>query len=85
MAAHCDVPDKTLLYSVPYHQDLFYEERIKKIHNLHYEIYITREEVEGYHFGRLDAKKFTYAKDTEFYVCGNPQAVDQIIHDLSEK
>jgi NAD(P)H-flavin reductase len=82
MAIHCDVKEKTLFYSVPYQKDLFYEDKIKRIHDLTYEIYLTREDVKWYKFGRLDLKKLAFTKNTEFYVCGNPSIVDQIVQEL---
>lgn len=84
MAKSTTVKDKMLIFSVPYKSELFYEENIKKILNLRHEIYITREEVPGYHFGRFDLSKFNFAKETEFYLCGNPNMVKANTEKLKE-
>lgn len=76
--------DKMLIFAVPYKSELFYEENIKNIPYLKYEIYITREEVPGYHFGRFDLSKFDFAKETEFYLCGNPDMVKANVEKLKE-
>jgi hypothetical protein len=39
---------KQLFFSVSYKKDMFYEERIKKIHGLAYEINISKESIPGY-------------------------------------
>lgn len=75
MAKTTKAKDKMLIFSVPYKNDLFYEEQIKNIPDLKYEIHITREEVPSYNFGRFDLSKFDFAPETEFYICGNPEMV----------
>jgi hypothetical protein len=44
MAKYC-MTEKDLFFSVSQKQDLFYENRIKKIHGLGYKIHITQETV----------------------------------------
>jgi len=75
MAKTTPVKNKMLIFSVPYENELFYVENIKNIHDLKYEIYVTREEVPGYHFGRFDLTRYDFTKDTEFYLCGNPEMI----------
>jgi ferredoxin-NADP reductase len=88
MAKSSSAKDKTLIFSVPYKSELFYEENIKNIPDLKHEIYITREEVSpsrtspGYHFWRFDLSKFTFAPETEFYLCGNPDMVKANVEKL---
>ncbi len=84
MAKATNAVNKTLIFSVPYKSELFYEEHIKNIPNLKHEIYITREEVPGYHFGRFDLTTFTFALETEFYLCGNPEIVKVTTENLKE-
>jgi NAD(P)H-flavin reductase len=50
MAKSTTATNKTLIFSVPYKSELFYEDKIKNIPDLKHEIYITREEAPGYHF-----------------------------------
>ncbi len=45
MAKYCNT-DKQLFFSVSYHKDLFYEEKIKKIHGLTSHIYLSRENID---------------------------------------
>jgi NAD(P)H-flavin reductase len=82
MASHCIAP-KTFLYSVSYFKDIFYEERLKKIHDLSFEIHITREEHEGYASGRIHITEKSFSPETEFYVCGGPPVVVDIVQMIS--
>lgn len=82
MAKYCTTK-KELFFSVSYKKDLFYEERIKKIHGLGYEIHISKESVLGYQSGRIDLVKQHFDPMTEFYVCWKPEIVDDIIKKLT--
>jgi len=84
MAKNTTASDKTLIFSVPYKSELFYEKNIADIPNLKHEIYVTREEVPGYHFWRFDLTNFNFEKDTEFYLCGNPDMVKVTTEKLKE-
>ncbi|MEI6118117.1 MAG: hypothetical protein WCP92_02465 [bacterium] len=44
MAKYC-MTEKQLFFSVSTKKDLFYEERIKKIHGLGHEIYISQDSI----------------------------------------
>jgi NAD(P)H-flavin reductase len=68
MAKYCTT-EKQLFFSVSYKKDLFYEERIKKIYGLGYEIYISKESIPGYQSGRIDFTKKYFDAATEFYLC----------------
>jgi hypothetical protein len=46
MISNDDSSEKLLLFSVSYKQDLFYEDKVKKIKNLTYKYYISREDIE---------------------------------------
>lgn len=82
MASHCNAA-KTFLYSVSYFKDIFYEDRLKKIDSLSYEIHITREEHEGYASGRIQLTAESFSPDTEFYVCGGPPVVASLVEMLA--
>lgn len=75
MISNDDSSEKLLLFSVSYKQDLFYEDKVKKIKNLTYKYYISREDIEWYEFGRIDLSKFDFKPETEFYICGSPEMV----------
>jgi hypothetical protein len=68
MAKHCTT-QKQLFFSLSNKKDLFYEDRIKKIHGLDYKIHLSRESVPGYASGRIDDTHYTFAPETEFYLC----------------
>ena len=82
MAKYC-MTEKDLFFSVPTKKDLFYEDRIKKIHGLWYKIYITQETIPGYDSGRIDLIKQSFTPTTEFYICWNPDAVDDMVWKLT--
>ena len=81
MAKYCTT-EKQLFFSVSYKKDLFYEDRIKKIHGLAYEINISKESIPGYQSGRIDLVKKHFDPATEFYVSWKPEIVDDIISKL---
>jgi len=82
MAKYC-MTEKDLFFSVPTKKDLFYEDRIKKIHGLWYKIHITQETIPGYDSGRINFIKQNFAPTTEFYICWSPDAVDAMVWDLT--
>lgn len=82
MIKYCTT-EKQLLFSVSYKKDLFYENRIKKIHGLKYAIHISRESVPGYVAWRIDLVTYNFAPACEFYVCWGPEVVNAIVEKLS--
>lgn len=82
MAKYCTTK-KQLFFSVSHKKDLFYEDRIKKIHGLWYEIHISQENVEGYQSGRINFVTQNFDPTTEFYICGKPEVVDDIVGKLT--
>ncbi|MEI8253858.1 MAG: hypothetical protein WCG25_09245 [bacterium] len=63
-----DTP-KTLIFGAQHKSDIFYEEEMKKVPNLNYKIFLSREEVSGYEYGRIDLGKFDLNNNMEFYIC----------------
>jgi len=78
MAKYCTTK-KHLFFSVSTKKDLFYEEKIKKIHGLDYEIHISQESLPWYATWRIDISITHFDPATEFYVCWNPQVIDDTI------
>ena len=78
MAKYC-MTEKQLFFSVSTQQDLFYEDRIKKIHGLGHEIHISQESIPWYATWRIDIATIYFDPATEFYVCWNPQVIDDTI------
>ena len=85
MAKHSESKNKKLYFSVAEAKDVFYEDRMKAIHNLSYEIHTTKENVPEYMFGRLDIDKADIDPNAEMYVCGSPAVVEAIITALKTK
>ncbi len=82
MAKYCTTK-KQLLFSVSTKKDLFYEERIKKIHGLNYEIHLSQESLPWYTTWRIDISTMLFDPATEFYVCWKPEVIDDIIKKLT--
>jgi NAD(P)H-flavin reductase len=82
MAKYCTT-EKYMFFSVSHKKDLFYEDRIKKIHGLVYEIYISQESLSGYSSWRIDLVKHHFDPNTEFYLCWKPETVDDIVSKLT--
>ncbi|MFA6256466.1 MAG: FAD-dependent oxidoreductase [Candidatus Absconditabacterales bacterium] len=89
MAKYCTT-EKQLFFSVSTKKDLFYEDRIKKIHGLLYEIHLSKESIPTgetgkyeYISGRIDLTKKYFDPDSEFYVCGKPEVANDIIEKLT--
>lgn len=82
IAKHTSAKEKHLFFSVPLGKDVFYEDRMKSIHDLVYEIHTTRENVPWYASGRLDLEKLSIPKNAEIYVCGGPKIVEEIVEKL---
>jgi len=87
MAKYCTTK-KQLFFSVSYKNDLFYEDRIKKIHDLDANIYLSREDISGYPSWtyipwRMDIDKEHFDPDTEFYLCWKPEIVEDIVWKLT--
>lgn len=79
------VGPKGLYYSVSYEKDLFYKDRILQIPNLEAHIHVSRESVPWCKVWRIDISTFLYDKETEFYLCGKPDAVKSFKDQLIEK
>ena len=82
MAKYCTT-EKQIFFSISYKKDLFYEDRIKKIHGLGHEIYISQENINGYNSWRIDIIKQRFDLNTEFYLCWKPETIDDIISKLN--
>lgn len=81
-----DKSDKrTLIFGAQYKKDILLEDEIKKIPNLNYKIFLSREEVEGYEYGRIDLNKFELNSNMEFYICGAPPVVKSMLENLRWK
>ncbi len=76
--------EKCLYFGVRTKQELFYEKEIQTIQNLSSNIFLSQENVEGYKTGRIDISNLTFPKETEFYICWNPDMVDFQTKKLNE-
>lgn len=76
---------KTLIFGAQHKSDIFYEEDMKKISNLDYKIFLSREELDGYEHGRIDLNKFELNDNMEFYICGAPPVVQSMLGIIKAK
>jgi len=65
-------PDNHLFFGVQMKKDLFYMEKISNRENFKTHIYLSKEEISDYNYGRIDISKMEFDINTEFYICGNP-------------
>ncbi|MDQ7009699.1 MAG: hypothetical protein Q9M94_05400 [Candidatus Gracilibacteria bacterium] len=85
-----DKSDYTLLFGIRTKQDIFYKENFEKISekysNFKYNIYLSREEVEGTNKGYVTdfLTKQNLEKTNEIYICGAPAMVDSSIKKLED-
>lgn len=75
---------KTVFFSVSKKDELFYEDILASIPNTTTIISLSREEVPGYLFGRIDLSH-DFARETEFYLCGNPAMVQEKKRELTDR
>ena len=76
---------KELHFGVERFEDLFFTKELEKITNLEINYYLSKEEKSWYNYWRIDANKFDYDLETEFYICWNPNMVQEVSEILSNK
>jgi NAD(P)H-flavin reductase len=76
---------KTLYFTVATGAELFYLEKLQKIENLDTHIHVTKEEVAGCNFGRVDVDQIHAEDDTEWYLCGNPRMLTEAREKLQKR
>lgn len=69
--------NKSLYFTVATWLDLFYVDELRAIQNLDLHIHITKEEVPGYNYGRVNIDDIVATLDTEWYLCGSPRMVEE--------
>ncbi len=73
---------KRFFFSVSYAKDLFYVEEIKNLNIPETHISISREEVEGFEYGRINIDHIDFPAETEFYICWVPLMVKEFLTNL---
>ena len=73
---------KRFFFSVSYAKDLFYLEEIKNLNIPETHISISREEVEGFEYGRINIDHIDFPAETEFYICWVPLMVKESLTNL---
>ena len=81
MSAIPDIPKK-LYFSVSTAEEVFYQDKLSKIPNLENFSYISREKVDGYREGRMKFEDIEASENAEFYLCGNPQMVENFVTEI---
>lgn len=73
---------KKLYFWIRDSSEIFYEEKLKKYKNLEYKIFLSQENTQDYHYGRINQEIESVSKESEVYMCGNPKMTEQVIHEL---
>ncbi len=76
--------NKTLYFSVSTAAELFYIEKLQQIPWLDLHIHVTREEIDGYEKWRIDVANIQAEKNTEWYICWNPNMVSDAKNKLHD-
>lgn len=77
-----------LFFWVRNSEDVFYEDKLKDLKNLKYEIYCSNLEkgkIWNLIKWRIDVDYFKFSPDIDFYICGNPEMTKSIIENLKSK
>jgi hypothetical protein len=54
-------------------------EKLNAFKNLKLELFLSKEDIQPYHYGRIDTSTYDFSLDSEFYLCGNaPMVRDQM-------
>lgn len=77
--------EKELYFWVAYIKDLFYLDKLSLIKNLKVNIYLSRENVEWYNFGRINFEDISFDENTEVYICWNPWILDSAMQYFQSK
>ena len=81
MNAIPDIPKK-LYFSVSTEDEIFYQDELAKIPNLENFSYVSGEKVDGYREGRMKFEDIEAPANAEFYLCGNPQMVENFVTEI---
>ncbi len=85
MLLHSDYSKKNILYFwVSKKEDIFWLEKISQIKNLELHIFLSQEKVKWYSYWRVNLSEWKFEKNTEFYICWNPNMVEDISKKLRE-
>lgn len=76
---------KRFFFSVSYARDLFYVEDIKRLNIPETHISTSREEVDGFEYGRITIDRYVFPSETEFYICWVPAMVKDFLVKLKAK
>jgi ferredoxin-NADP reductase len=70
---------KRLFFGMRTKEEDFYSDELAKIPNLSIRKFLSKGEAKGFETGRIDLSVEPFPKETEFYVCGNPDMVQSTI------
>lgn len=77
--------EKKLYFWVAMQKDLFYIDNLKNIKNLELKLYISREQIEWYNYGRVNLEEIPLDEKTEIYICGSPTMVNETVSFFEKK
>jgi ferredoxin-NADP reductase/rubredoxin/DMSO/TMAO reductase YedYZ heme-binding membrane subunit len=76
---------KSLYFSVATENELFYVDKLKDIHWLDLHIHISREKVDWFAEWRIDINLIDAEKNTEWYICWNPNLLSEARSKLNSR
>ena len=76
---------KSLYFSVSTLGDMFYAKELQAIKNLDLHLCVSREKVAGCTFGRIDIDSIEAPLETEWYLCGNPEMMEEGVAKLTQR
>lgn len=76
--------DNKLFFGVREKKDFFYEKELSVLSGVEKYYYLSKEKIEWFNYGRIDLSKFTFDPNTEFYICWNPNMIQDISVYLKE-
>lgn len=66
-----------LFFWIAKREDLFWLDRLGTVPNIEKHIFLSQEKKDWYHYGRINIKGIKFQKNTEFYICWNPDMVEE--------
>lgn len=78
--------EKKLFLSVSAKNDIFYEKQLRSLPNLELHYFVSRESVENFRENRMTINYIleNATIDSEFYLCGNPDMIENMVSGLQK-
>lgn len=80
-----DLENAQLLWGNRNYKNMFYLDKLNQFDWLDKHFFLSREDRQDFYYGRIDIDKFDWDESTEFYLCGNPNMVQDISTQLESR